>query len=140
MSFYAVLPVDPAAAAARPATLYVTADDIVRAQGAGAGELVRLTATVHAQGDSFSHVAVEFWDGELARGDQVIDGWVIPIVRRGESATANIFLDTSGLWGSRVVWVSIGRQSEEDIPTDNRANRTLELAPHWLYLSVAMKE
>ena len=51
-----------------------------------------------------------------------------------------ILWDTSGLLGRRDVWVVISPQDVEDITTDNQANRTMALVPHWLYLPVAVRE
>jgi hypothetical protein len=138
---YAKLPVKPLADPAPPATLSITADNIAFNPGTpAAGEVVQILATVHASGDTFTHVAVEFWDGDPVRGGRLIDGRVIPMILDGQTGTADIGWDTAGLRGRRDIWVVIHRHPDEHALHDNRAHKALNLEPHWLYFPLVGKD
>jgi hypothetical protein len=138
---YALLPVKPPTDAVPPATLSITANDIAfNPETPAAGEVVQILATIQASGDTFTHVAVEFWDGDPARGGQLIGGRLIPMILDGQTGTPDIAWDTEGLRGRRDIWVAIHKHPDEHTSTDNRAHRVLNLEPHWLYMPLVGKD
>ncbi|MFQ5745284.1 MAG: CARDB domain-containing protein, partial [Acidobacteriota bacterium] len=139
---YAILPVKvPGAPPLGPISLKISPEDIVfDPETPALGETVHISATVEAQGDTFTFVPVEFWDGDPRRGGQLIGGEVIPMIPAGETATASITWDTAGKYGSHDIWVGIDYDAgEEDISTDNWAYKTLDLPPFRLYLPLLRK-
>ncbi|MFQ5343180.1 MAG: CARDB domain-containing protein, partial [Anaerolineae bacterium] len=139
---YAILPVKvPGAPPLGPISLKISPEDIVfDPETPALGETVHISATVEAQGDTFTFVPVEFWDGDPRRGGQLIGGEVIPMIPAGETATASITWDTAGKYGAHDIWVHIDHHAgEEDISTDNWAYKTLDLPPFRLYLPLLRK-
>jgi hypothetical protein len=98
-----------------------------------AGEEVQLPATVCASGDTFTHVPVEFWDGEPAAGGRLIGERVIPMILVGQSSTASFGWDTSGLRGRRDIWIVIQQHPDKKTALDNQTYRALDLEPNQLY-------
>ena len=139
---YAILPVKMAAVPGRPVNLAIAPEDIVlNPEIPTAGETVHISATIQAQGDAFTHVGVEFWDGDPYRGGRYIGGDYIPMILAGETATGRFAWDTGGKLGARDVWVNVDHRAiDEDLYTDNWAHRTINLAPHRQYLPLAFKD
>ena len=137
---YARLPVVPPGDATSPASLSISPDSITfDPELPAAGEAVQISATIRASGDTFTHVAVEFWDGDPAAGGRYIGGRMIPMILAGQSSTTSVHWDTSGLRGQRDIWVVVHQHPDEDTAMDNRARRALNLEPHRLYLPAVWK-
>lgn len=136
-SAYAILPVKPEGTPPpRPVNLSITSEDIFfDPQTPDLGETVHISASVKASGDAFTHVVVEFWDGDPDGDGHSFGGVTIPMILAGESGTAQFDWKSAGAHGPREIWVNVGYQvGKEEIPADNRAHRTINLLPHHLYL------
>ena len=139
---YAILPVKPQGTAGGPINLAIEPESIVfDPELPSAGETVRISATVQAQGDAFSHVGVEFWDGNPNGGGRYLGGDYIPLILAGETATAQFAWDSSGEMGAHDFWINVEhRDRDEDLYTDNWAHQTIYLVPHRQYLPLAFED
>ena len=139
---YAMLPVKPVGVPERPINLAIGSENIVfHPEAPTAGETVHISATIQAQGDAFTHVGVEFWDGDPYRGGRYISADYIPMILAGETATARFAWDTGGKLGAHDIWIGVDhRAKDEDLYTDNWTHRTINLAPHRQYLPLAFKD
>ena len=88
---YARLPVRPPTDPISPMSLSISTDDIAfNPEMPAAGDLVQIAATVHADGNTFTHVGVDFWDDDPVHGGRFIGGQMIPMILAGQTSTADI--------------------------------------------------
>ena len=135
---YALLPVRPGGASVVPSmNLSIASGDIsFDRPRPEPGDTVHISATVRAQGNVFTNVAVEFWDGDPDAGGRIIGGEVIPMILAGRSATAHTTWQ-SRAYGLHEIWVHISPQIGEATVDDNRAYQIIDLLPNCrLYLPV----
>jgi hypothetical protein len=139
---YAQLPIVPAiAGVGGPRSLSIADDDIVVDPPAPvAGETVHISATVHAANAAFTWVGVEFWDGNPIFGGRLIGGRLVPLVDTA-GATVGIEVPGASSVGHHELWVNIVRHPGDQVTTDNRARKNVELAPYpnQLYLPEVAK-
>jgi hypothetical protein len=131
---YAPLPVKPRSGRVSPATLSIASGEIAfHSAPATLGAQTHISATVRARGDTFTNLALEFWDGEPYRnGSTIIGGRIIPMVLRNEAVTDGIPWIPRGVSGQRQIWAVIRGSELEDAYSDNRAYRMLNvLIPHF---------
>jgi len=138
---YAILPVKAVAAPTRPSTLSIAPEDITFDPATPIqGQTVHISATVRAQGNTYTRVTVMFYDGDPRRGGKFIGGDLVYLIAAGTTATVDIPWNTAGVWGTHDIWVVLGYQAdEEDISTDNRAHKTISLPFYRLYLPLELK-
>ena len=138
---YAILPVKAADTSAWPATLSITPEDITFEPAAPVqGQTTHIGATVRAQGSTFTYVTVMVYDGDPRRGGKFIGGDLVYLIAAGATATVDIPWITADVWGQHDIWVVIGHQvDEEDISTDNRTHKTIDLPYYHLYLPLGLK-
>jgi len=126
---YAPLPVRSGAARVSPATLSVADNDLVFGPEVLGWRLIPMyiAATVRAQGDTFTHVSLDFWDGDPKNGGTLIGGRSIPMVVPDQPVTESILWTPTGPPGQRDIWVTVWYPGQEDDYSDNRAHKALPL-------------
>lgn len=126
---YAPLPLRSGLERVSPATLSVASNDIVFGPEVLGWRLIPMyiTATVRAAGDTFTHVSLDFWEGDPKNGGTLIGWQSIPMVVRDQSVTESILWTPTGPPGQRDIWVTVWYPGQEDDYSDNRAHKALTL-------------
>jgi hypothetical protein len=138
---YAILPVKAVPPPTWPSSLSIAAEDIAFDPATPVqGQTVHISATVRAQGNTYTYVTVMFYDGNPRRGGRFIGGDLVYLIAASTTATVGIPWNTAGVWGPHDIWVVVGYQAdEEDISTDNRAHKTICLPFFRPYLPLVLK-
>jgi hypothetical protein len=138
---YAQLPVKPHTSRSSPATLSIASGEIAfPPTPVMLGVPTHISATVRAGGDTFTNIALEFWDGEpYCDGSTIIGGRIIPMVLRDEAVTEGIPWIPRGATGQRRIWVVIRGSESEDAYSDNRAYKTLNVGGFALFFPLIFK-
>jgi hypothetical protein len=137
---YAQLPIVAAGSGPGPRTLFVTAEDIVLDPPIPTmGDVVHISATIHAANQTYTWVPVLFWDGNPSAGGKVIGGHHIPLIPYGEEVTVSVDWPAAGEPGEKEVWVTILRHPGDSDLTDNYAFLTVQFKPLQLYLPATSK-
>ena len=130
---YAILPIKRPGIRTLPAMLTLGPEDLSFTPAPpNSGQLTLLGATIHASGDDYANVGVEFWDGDPQRGGQMIGGDMIPLILKDSTGAVTLGWDTSGVRGTHDIWVVIQNQPDDNSTTGHRADKLLALSDTYM--------
>jgi hypothetical protein len=92
-----------------------------------------------ATGDTFTHVSLDFWDGNPKNGGKLIGWQSIPMVVRDQSVTESITWAPTGAPGRHDIRVHVWHSDLEDNYDDNRAHKTLNVGGFTLFFPLIFK-